>query len=102
MPKMQERQTGLRVHEFAKKTGVTVRTLHHYDRFGLLKPRKTRHGYRVYSDADAARLDQITVLKFLGLSLADIRAALGSESRRNELLKVQRYSIGHRRQLLAF
>src|SRR5262249_25965192 len=56
---------------------------------------------RVYSDADAARLDQITVLKFLGLSLSDIKAALGSESRRGELLKVQRLSIGHRRQLLA-
>jgi len=102
MHKAQARQAGLRIHEFAKNTGVTVRTLHHYDRLGLLKPRKTRHGYRVYSDADAERLDRITVLKFLGLSLADIRAALGSESRRTELLKVQRYSIGHRRQLLAF
>jgi MerR family transcriptional regulator, thiopeptide resistance regulator len=102
MPKVHEHQAGFRVHEFAKKTGVTVRTLHHYDRLGLLKPRKTRHGYRVYSDADAARLDQITVLKFLGLSLADIKAALASESRRGELLKLQRYSIAHRRQLLAF
>ena len=102
MSKAQERQAGFRIHEFAKKTGVTVRTLHHYDRIGLLKPRKTRHGYRLYSDADAARLDQITVLKFLGLSLSDIKAALDSESRRRELLKVQRFSIGHRRQLLAF
>ena len=93
---------GWRIHEFAKKTGVTVRTLHHYDRLGLLKPRKTRHGSRVYSDADAARLDRITVLKFLGLSLSDIKAALVSESRRSELLKAQRYSIGHRRPLLAF
>jgi DNA-binding transcriptional MerR regulator len=101
MSKVHERQTGFRVHDFARKTSVTVRTLHHYDRLGLLKPRKTRHGYRVYSDADAARLDQITVLKFLGLSLSDIKAALGSESRRGELLKVQRLSIGHRRQLLA-
>jgi len=100
MPKMQERQTGLRIHEFAKKTGVTVRTLHHYDRLGLLKPRRTRHGYRVYRDADSARLDEISVLKFLGLSLTDIKAALASDSRRAELLAIQRFSIGHRRQLL--
>ena len=102
MPNAQERQAGFRIHEFGKRNGVTVRTLHHYDRIGLLKPRKTRHGYRVYGDADAARLDRITVLKFLGLSLSDIKAALSSESRRRELLKVQRCSIGHRRQLLAF
>ena len=101
MPKMHERQAGLRIHEFAKKTGVTVRTLHHYDRVGVLKPRKTRHGYRVYGDADAARLDRITVLKFLGLSLTDIKASLANDSRRTELLKVQRYSLGHKRQLLA-
>jgi MerR family transcriptional regulator, thiopeptide resistance regulator len=101
MPNVHERQAGWRIHEFAKKTGVTVRTLHHYDRLGLLKPRRTRHGYRVYRDVDAARLDEIAVLKFLGLSLADVKAALGSNSRRAELLKVQRYSLGHRRQLLA-
>ena len=95
------RMAGWRIHEFAKKTGVTVRTLHHYDRLGLLKPRKTRHGYRLYGDADAARLDEITVLKFLGLSLADIKTALGNSSRRAELLKVQRYALGHKRQLLA-
>jgi DNA-binding transcriptional MerR regulator len=101
MPKAQERRTGLRIHEFAKKTGVTIRTLHHYDRLGLLKPRRTMHGYRVYREADAARLDEIAVLKFLGLSLADVKAALGSHSRRAELLAMQRYSIGHRRQVLA-
>jgi MerR family transcriptional regulator, thiopeptide resistance regulator len=101
MPKVHERQTGMRIHEFAKKTGLTVRTLHHYDRLGLLKPRRTRHGYRVYLDADAARLDEIAVLKFLGLSLADIKSALGSQSRRTELLKVQRFSLGHKRQMLA-
>jgi DNA-binding transcriptional MerR regulator len=100
MPKSHERQ-GLRIHEFAKKTGVTVRTLHHYDRLGLLKARRTRHGYRVYRESDIARLDQIAVLKFLGLALTDIKAALGNDSRRAELLAVQRYSIGHRRQLLA-
>jgi DNA-binding transcriptional MerR regulator len=101
MRKTPDRPAGLRIHDFAKTTGVTVRTLHHYDRLGLLKPRRTRHGYRVYRDTDAARLDQIAVLRFLGLALTDIKAALGNDSRRAELLTLQRYSLGHRRQLLA-
>jgi hypothetical protein len=40
------------------------------------------------------------VLKFLGLSLTEIKAALASDTRRAELLKVQRHTINHRRQLL--
>jgi DNA-binding transcriptional MerR regulator len=55
----------------------------------------------VYRDTDATRLDEIAVFKFLGLSLRDIKSALGSDSRRAELLKVQRYSLNHKRQLLA-
>jgi DNA-binding transcriptional MerR regulator len=94
------REAGFRIHEFAKKTGLTVRTLHYYDRVGLLKPRRTRQGYRVYRDTDATRVDEIAVFKFLGLSLRDIKSALGSDSRRAELLKVQRYSLNHKRQLL--
>jgi DNA-binding transcriptional MerR regulator len=101
MPKHEERRAGLRIHEFAKRTGLTVRTLHHYDRLGLLKPRRSRHGYRVYRETDAARVDEISVLKFLGLSLTDIKSALGNDRRRAELLTLQRYSLGHRRQLLA-
>jgi DNA-binding transcriptional MerR regulator len=54
-----------RVKEFAAAAGVTIRALHHYDRLGLLKPlRRQRTGYRVYRDADFARLEQIVVLKF--------------------------------------
>jgi DNA-binding transcriptional MerR regulator len=45
--------------EFAELTGVTVRTLHHYDRLGLLKPsRYSRAGYRLYRASDVARLEQ--------------------------------------------
>jgi DNA-binding transcriptional MerR regulator len=56
--------------------GVTVKTLHHYDRLGLLKPARTTGGYRVYSTADLSRLEQIVALKALGLSLKDIRRLL--------------------------
>ena len=64
-------------HEFAKRAGVTVRALHHYDRLGLLNPSgRTRAGYRVYSDRDFARLEQIVALKFIGFPLSQIRELL--------------------------
>jgi DNA-binding transcriptional MerR regulator len=62
-----------RVQEFAALAGVTVRALHHYDQLGLLKPlRRPGSGYRIYRDADVARLEQIVVLKFLGIPLREI------------------------------
>ncbi len=67
-------------HQFAELAGVTVRALHHYDRLGLLKPtRRTAGGYRLYSGRDLARLEQIVVLKFLGLPLKQIRDLLREE-----------------------
>src|SRR5687768_15544565 len=67
-----------RVHEFAARAGVTVKALHHYDRVGLLKPRRTGAGYRIYTDVDLERLEQIVALKFLGLSLRSIKVLLDS------------------------
>jgi DNA-binding transcriptional MerR regulator len=68
----------LKVGELAKHTGLTVRTLHHYDDIGLLKPSgRSESGYRLYSRADVARLHGIQALRHLGLSLADIAAMLG-------------------------
>src|SRR5262249_18101230 len=90
-----------RVREFAALTGVTVRTLHHYDRAGLLKPRRTRAGYRLYRDADLPRVQQILVLRFLGLPLVDMADALKRESRLDDLLKTRRYAIKRKRQHLA-
>jgi DNA-binding transcriptional MerR regulator len=64
-------------HEFAKRAGVTIRALHHYDRLGLLKTSgRTAAGYRVYSDRDFARLEQIVALKFIGFPLFQIRELL--------------------------
>lgn len=63
-----------KVSEFAAKAGVTVRTLHHYDRLGLLKPSgRNGAGYRLYGERDFARLQQITTLKFIGLPLKQIK-----------------------------
>jgi DNA-binding transcriptional MerR regulator len=61
------------IKEFAALTKVTVRTLRFYDRIGLLKPGfRKPNGYRVYTDGDLLRLQQIVTLKFMGFSLAGI------------------------------
>ena len=65
--------------EFAELTGVTVRTLHHYDRLGLLKPSgRTAAGYRLYGERDFARLQQIITLKFIGFPLNQIKKRGGN------------------------
>lgn len=67
----------LKVGELAKRTGLTVRTLHHYDEIGLLKPSlHTDAGYRLYTAADVARLQQVLSLRQLGFSLEEVRACL--------------------------
>ncbi|HEX7286853.1 MAG TPA: MerR family transcriptional regulator [Candidatus Angelobacter sp.] len=66
-----------KVSEFAARAGVTVRTLHHYDRLGLLKPSgRNGAGYRLYGERDFGRLQQITTLKFIGLPLKQIKDLL--------------------------
>ena len=67
-----------KAREFASLAGVTVRTLHYYDRIGLLKPRRSSSGYRLYSLAHLELLEQITALKFLGIPLKEIKILLGS------------------------
>jgi MerR family transcriptional regulator, thiopeptide resistance regulator len=63
----------LRTKTFAHLAGVTPRALRHYDRLGLLKPKRTSAGYRAYSMLDIERLEQIVALKFLGIPLRKIR-----------------------------
>jgi DNA-binding transcriptional MerR regulator len=67
----------LKVGELAKRTGLTVRTLHHYDEIGLLKPSlHTESGHRLYTDVDVARLQQVLSLRQLGFSLEQIAGCL--------------------------
>jgi DNA-binding transcriptional MerR regulator len=88
--------------EFAERSGVTVRTLHHYDRLGLLKPsRYTEAGYRLYGERDFARLQQIVMLKFIGLSLKEIKGLLDQrELDLRATLRLQRRIIESRRRHL--
>jgi len=67
----------MKVGELARRTGMSVRALHHYDALGLLRPGgRTPSGHRLYADSDVRRLQQIVSLKHLGLSLEEIRACL--------------------------
>jgi len=87
-----------RIREFATLAGVTVRALHHYDRLGLLKPSaRSRSGYRLYRDCDLARLEQIVVLKFLGLPLKEIARLLKKESPLPDALRRQRHVLTEKR-----
>jgi DNA-binding transcriptional MerR regulator len=65
------------VGEVSGVTGVTVRTLHHYDHIGLLRPSgRTPSGYREYDDGDLDRLHRILAYRALGMGLAEISALL--------------------------
>jgi MerR family transcriptional regulator, thiopeptide resistance regulator len=72
---------GFTVGQVSELAGVTVRTLHHYDDVGLLRPSgRTDSGYRLYDEADLERLSQILVYRELGFSLEDIAEILADDS----------------------
>jgi DNA-binding transcriptional MerR regulator len=74
---MAMRFEALKVGELARRTGLTVRTLHHYDEIGLLKPSlHTEAGHRLYTGRDIARLQQVMTLRQLGFSLEEVRDCL--------------------------
>ena len=65
------------VSQVAGIAGISVRTLHHHDEIGLLKPSgRSAAGYRLYSDSDMARLQQILCFRALELPLDDIHRIL--------------------------
>lgn len=91
------------VTEVADLTGVTVRTLHHYDAIGLLVPRaRSDAEYRLYDAADIARLREILVWRRLDVPLARIAQLLDDPSTdRAEVLRAQRALVATRQQELA-
>lgn len=71
----------IQVGELAKRAGITVRTLHHYEQTGLLLPSaRSAAGYRLYNLADVQRLHMIQTLAKAGLELAEIRDFLKQRS----------------------
>ncbi len=59
--------------EFAARTGLSISTLRYYEREGLLKPERNRHGYRVYGERDLEWVGFIQKLKEMGVPLAQIK-----------------------------
>src|SRR5579884_747913 len=86
------------VGEVARLSRVTVRTLHHYDEIGLLRPGgRTPAGYRRYSDADLDRLQQILFYRELGFALPEIATLLDDpDASPTEQLRRQRALLGER------
>lgn len=95
---------GMRVyqaHEFAELAGVTVRTLHHYDRLGLLKAKRNGSGYRLYAHGDLERLEHIIAPKFLGVPLKQIKTFLAKRPLElPDALGMQRRVLEEKRRLL--
>jgi DNA-binding transcriptional MerR regulator len=89
---------GFTVGELSRVTGITVRTLHHYDEIGLVRPsRRTAAGYRIYEDADVHRLQQVLLFREIGMPLDEIGAAIDSAGSREELLRQHRAALVARR-----
>lgn len=82
------------VKDLSKLTGVSVQTLHHYDRIDLLKPSgRLTNGYRVYSEKDLLQLQQIIALKFFGFELTKIKALLTGNAGALEHFSVQAHFL---------
>ena len=86
------------VKEVAELSGLTVRALHHYDAIGLLEPSaRSAAGYRLYSDDDLLRLQQIVIGRELGLPLEAIRRTLDDPGfDRRQALLAQRAELAGR------
>jgi MerR family transcriptional regulator, thiopeptide resistance regulator len=69
------------ISALAKKSGLSRSALLYYDRLGLLKPSgRSRNGYRLYSFAEADRLEQICLFRKLGIPLGDMKQHLDAHS----------------------
>ncbi|WP_372408816.1 MerR family transcriptional regulator [Streptomyces luteireticuli] len=76
------------IADVARMSGVTSRTLRHYDETGLLPPAWIgNNGHRYYEEADLLRLQQILVMRELGVGLREIRAVLDSRADRVAVLR---------------
>ena len=88
----------MKIQDVIDLTGVTKRTLHHYDAIGLLSPAKDKSsGYRDYSDDDLNRLQAILFYKTLGLTLGEINAVLNEDGDRLTTLEKQKQALVKKR-----
>lgn len=85
----------MQIKELAELTDVSVRTLHHYDKIGLLVPQKDDwNGYRIYSEKDVDKLQQILFFKELDFPLKKIQQILDDPLfDKNVALDMQRHLL---------
>jgi DNA-binding transcriptional MerR regulator len=90
-----------KIHEIAELSGVTIKTLYHYQKIGLLKPEKVeKNGYRMYGQTELKRLQQILFYREMGFPLESIKAALDSEPNRLLCLEEQHSQLKAKEQRL--
>lgn len=88
MTRVTPRRRRWRIGELAGATGVTVRTLHHYEHTGLLAAsERTEGGHRMYERESIQRVQQIRILRELGFSLPEIRSAMDGRTSLTDLLR---------------
>ncbi len=89
--------TTLTVGQVAEQFDITVRTLHHYDEIGLLRPsERSLAGYRLYTDDDLMRLQHVVVYRRLGFALEEIQLLLDHPESVEQHLRRQRAAVAHR------
>lgn len=85
-----------RIGELCRRTGLTVRTLHHWDHVGLLRPSaRTSSGHRLYDERDVDRLYRIVALRELGLPLETIGTLLDDRADGPALAELLRDQLAH-------
>jgi len=88
---MAERLKEYSVGDLARLAGVSVRTLHHYDEIGLLRPSHAgSNGYRIYGQVEVERLQEILFYREVGMALADIARLLDGGDGRLARLEAHR------------
>ena len=86
------------IGRFAKLTRVTAKALQIYERHGLLRPRRTRAGYRRYTMREVQQLEHVLALRALGLSLKQVRVLTADTARLAEVLTQQRAALEEKRE----
>src|SRR5690625_1729994 len=92
----------MKTKEVADLVGISVRTLHHYDKIGLIRPERIEDNeYRVYTSEDLAKLQQVLFFRKLGFKLSSIKQIIDdSEYDQEEALQMQRKMlIGEKEQI---
>ncbi len=98
MSKTGTREQSLTAADCARRTGLTVKALRVYERQGLLRPKRTMKGWRVYDASDLTRLGEVIALRALGLKLSEIANLLeGQHAGINRMLELQQEELLRRR-----